>query len=1136
MGLYWHKAVDSGHQVTLSINIDFPTVKSLYSPGHTVTQPVVCTSVRGSSSRDAQSAVGVEEVTTPKGKEKKKSISKGRKAKKPVQSQLITHMFSQKAKEYVEELNKRKLKDLEDFDVVEQKKAEASVESAKDAVREIDDDDVIICSDVDDYADLNSQQEAKKTKSESPVRKTFNELEKEDNDKEKDQHISDIDHKVETSNKNKEQDLLTLFPPRQESSCTILTPPSESQFPIDGQEIEEPSSPSDVLTAINQWIEKMEEKVVRNLYQQSDEDIYKVSRQPVVREDTEGGGSDSSEDLPDIHGTEKKCANKKYSIAGITVDAASPLLKSRNTPQTYHRDSDMVDETGKDQKEALSSTSIFDDATVLAKNEVSPVLNSSYKKPLRSNLKLYSSTPKVTAKRLFKIATPDLTAIEQASPLFDKKDNSTSPRRVLCGSEYQPDREKRHSAKRNINVEVQNSLVSVQKNPVRSKLSRFAAPETFKSATVENLEPDVSAIPAQRDDTSTSPELKSKQPLHILGKDTGSVINKCFNEKSSLHKKNKNKENTNKLLTIQSKIYQVIEDTDTDVDTADAKNKNSISEDGKRRSIVVDESCVSDDAKCEGSKTKDDEKAVASLEDTLMFMPQWTHKSGKEEQVSDSSKESFGQSGKAHNLTDAVKEISAQNGQERTVSKKLNKVNNSSSEENSQTSVNFDLDLDDDLFVDLDIEVHMQPCATSPQKTSEDTKVNSAGNKSSKSLLSSNSSLLTVTQIIDLVNEGATENCKDMSENLKRTQSSKAVNAANESFSKTVSNNSKMNNWISRKASQKSNDRVSSESGKEANKTLLKEERMEGSSATSNDLISNKPSPTISPKQHVQASDAPDFSLFDDLMSDDLPAEDNQNKSKCSKDPNNPDLLSLDNFEFMSELLLADAELNMQMKENNSNKSRDSEKIINKTGCKVKTENTFFNERDLSTIMAKMSPSASHVERKRRNLSLLGKANNKSPTSKTRDDSNHVSPTQEDSPVWQRKRKLANRLGSDSEDHTTTGSDLDNSNLHKSSSSVSDRSGSSSFESKYRLNRNKKSLGTVITLDDDDFEDTSAAGYQELQELQKNMKKKKISKTKVSALVNLFSYFFPTYQFHVVSLKKIAYCTDIMNTENWCEV
>ncbi|XP_053642041.1 Fanconi anemia group M protein isoform X3 [Cherax quadricarinatus] len=403
-----------------------------YIEGNTAHRSSLFSSIKSDASRDNQHTVILQgNCEIKKGKGSKKSVPKGKKAKKTTQSSLITTMFTQRPRAHVEEQTQN-FQDLDDFQ--------------------------------------NKETNNEKFK----VIKEVEEIEKKD-------PVLDVNPSTSTSKENTDVcervlDFLTLLPPRQQSPLHIALPPSESDFSSDNQEIELPS-PTDIITVCNEWIEKKRD-TMKNLYQfekivLSASDIRKSK--PLALTDAD----DSLEDLPDLIGDQEN-TDKMPSVTEVSLQAISPVLRSKRTPTACQTGINQFS-TEKIEKEPVTSPNIFDDTTTPSDKNVSPVLSSTYKKPVRTNLTLWSSTPKVTAKRLFKLATPDLTVIESHSPVYKNIEKSCTPVKSVVAADIRREKLTQGNLKNNEPEASGSHSMIDYRSKIHTKLSRFALPESLKS-------------------------------------------------------------------------------------------------------------------------------------------------------------------------------------------------------------------------------------------------------------------------------------------------------------------------------------------------------------------------------------------------------------------------------------------------------------------------------------------------------------------------------------------------------------------------------------------------------------------------------------------------------------------------------
>lgn len=125
----------------------------------------------------------------------------------------------------------------------------------------------------------------------------------------------------------------------------------------------------------------------------------------------------------DLHRIEENAVNS--SNIDIEVEEMSPVPTKRIAVEHYFEEQDgKAGVLNAIEQKTVSSTPSKSPRTIhnTLEDEISPILSSTYKKPVRTNVPLYSSTPKVNAKRLFKVDTPPLTHLSISSVKEDSQD------------------------------------------------------------------------------------------------------------------------------------------------------------------------------------------------------------------------------------------------------------------------------------------------------------------------------------------------------------------------------------------------------------------------------------------------------------------------------------------------------------------------------------------------------------------------------------------------------------------------------------------------------------------------------------------------------------------------------------------
>ncbi|XP_042855878.1 Fanconi anemia group M protein-like isoform X2 [Penaeus japonicus] len=943
---------------------------------------------------------------------KKSKMVKGEKKKhtKSKQSNLITDMFSQKARKNEEEMESHQQQDLEDFDI----------QSEKPKGKE-DDSDVEVMIVEDGGMDVDVNQDDGDNVIASPLNKSKeNDAKSKEGNEESGNHGEDMEivekSKDFTSAFNSISKLVvSVLSVRLLSPIQIITPPNS--IPSD-EEIEEPLSPTDVIVAVEKWMGNRKKNRYPNssFFEAGDVDIsrevdllisqtHEIQEAMVIPDSDDGNGysplpgySKIAESLQDISGKD-----------GIAEENTS------NTPEK-------VDES--------------------VVEEVSPILPSSYRKPVRPNLKLYSSTPKLNAKRLFKLVTPNLTRIEQECSMSHEMESleplpgeKNTTKNLLLNKKSDEDTNMMAS------VATKPATLLSQRSKVRSKLSKFSVPD---------------------DNVSTD----STQDQVFLNED-GSRSGK----------------------SVKSNFSKSIENSDVSQETH------------KLETILTDESV----------KEIEKIKAESSVKVDANF------------KKSDGSTESFSASCDdrlVSNCSSNVKTVLESKSELHTkddISEEPRKITSSLVKE--ECSVNFNLSFEDDLFLDFDMNDDKPKdntrqdhnfVFTTPKKSSPLSQIKSSlEQKDRKPFEKSKQNLLSVTQIIDLVDESDEAGdsacsmniseldkdsnlgqknlsycfrapCKDrVTEKAENTmkgteeRSSKKVikrNLLGRNGTSSCSINKRLTYpksepLIREKDADDVLQELSSTPSTSTNKISYKLQAArkfssENGMNSSCQTETNSATSSLQPKAEVNLSlENPDskttkwetnFSLLDDVACNNYDcSEKEEEKESISKNTVVQDLLGSGDFEPMSESLLADIKLNM---------------IMGKEEKQKKKEVSF----------------SVHVDDKGNNPPVVILSDDDSPVHKERElnksSTSLLAGSQEATQVWKRqKRKYGQIIDSDNEEEWVNSekSVIESFRVKgaMSSSSSIRTSSTDSDQKSWKAKNYQSNQDSIVSVEDDDFED-----------------------------------------------------------------
>ncbi|KAK4304795.1 hypothetical protein Pmani_023272 [Petrolisthes manimaculis] len=173
-----------------------------------------------------------------------------------------------------------------------------------------------------------------------------------------------------------------------------------------------------------------------------------------------GGGRVNSKDLHMIEeNTRVGCSN-----IDAEVQEVSPISKRISIEHAFEeqqKDKARVLRRTREQNKLLATPckpSDTKDNTL--EEEISPIFSSTYKKPVRTNIPLYSSTPKVNAKRLFKVDTPPVSHLSISSIR-----ESSCDMNILCNEDLIGDKVKEGTEEKD--TEDENNIIN-DKSKVKS--------------------------------------------------------------------------------------------------------------------------------------------------------------------------------------------------------------------------------------------------------------------------------------------------------------------------------------------------------------------------------------------------------------------------------------------------------------------------------------------------------------------------------------------------------------------------------------------------------------------------------------------------------------------------------------------
>lgn len=945
---------------------------------------------------------------------KKSKIAKGEKKKnmKAKQTNLITDMFnSQKARKNAEELKAQTNQDLEDFNILSEKpkgkEDDSDIEIIEDGVMDVDVDhangDDLITSSFSKSKENNSR--SKDVNNLSGNCEEDMEVEKRDS--------RDFTPAFDSISKQ----VLSMLSVRSLSPLHIRTPPHS--IPSD-EEIDEPLSPTDVISVVDEWMEsrRVNRCLQSDLWEMDDVDISKdVNLLIAQTQEMQKVIVIPDSDEENAHSPVPSCSKMPDNQQDVhTKDG----IKEENASTTPEKAGESVAE------------------------EVSPILPSSYRKRVRPNLNLYSSTPKLNAKRLFKVATPNLTRIEQEYSLSSEAENieplpghGSTTKSILLNKKSDDTNNPVAS------VATESTVLLSQRSKVRCKLSKFSALDNLKSDS-KNVSTD-----------STQEQVSLNQDGSSSDKSVKSIFSRSIEDSE-----------------IPQASYQ---DRTIKID----ESVKIIEKFKARDSVKVDASLnKSNSSKC-------NESFPANCEDRLVSESSLNVNSDMED-ISDVHKK--------YNIAEETKEAS------------------SSAVKDDVCSVNFDLSFGDDLFADMDMNEfegtkdQKFECTTPKDPPVPEETKQSSEQKDIKPFERSKQNLLSVTQIIDLVDESNDESDFASSKSISELENDGAFRKERLSYSfKTPNKN--MN--------QEKAENMTRNTDENSNKKVLKRSLLGRNGISSSGgrrrLSCSKSEPLLQEKDADDLLNEPSFTLCDDILLDrnknhkklpslsaslnqsgrntsflsetkkaspiqpiakENPSSENPDASTTEAEPNfsllddvdfdtndwseeveeksksldNWDLQGSGDFEPMSESLLADIELNMKM-------AKEEKKKKKEVSFSLHTDNKAKNS-PVIIVSDDESPVSQKRESAKLNTSLLAG-------------------TQEATQVWRRqKRRLGQVVDSDSEEDLkdSGNSEGESPRVRKamtSSSSASTDSERKSWKGKSLKNNNRDS---TVSIEDDDFE------------------------------------------------------------------
>ncbi|XP_063601485.1 uncharacterized protein LOC134777593 isoform X2 [Penaeus indicus] len=646
-------------------------------------------------------------------------------------------------------------------------------------------------------------------------------------------------------------------------------------------------------------------------------------------------------------------------------------------------------------------------------DEVSPILPSSYRKLIRPNLNLYSSTPKLNAKRLFKVTTPNLTRIEQECSLSSEAEN-TEPLLGQKSTTKSILQNKKSDDTINpiASVVTEPTVLLSQRSKVRCKLSKFSAldkPDSKNVSTDSNQEP----VFFYQDGSSSDKSVKSIYSRSI----EDSEIPQTSHQDRRIE------------IDESVKIIEQFKGSDSVKVDANLKKSNS--------------------SKC-------NESFPANCEDRLV---------SKSSQNVNSDMEDISEKHKKYNITEETKDACS------SAVKDVCSVNFDLSFEDDLFA-DFDMNEVNEGPKEEKFECTTPNDPSVPKQTKQ-----SFEQKDIKPFERSKQNLLSVTQIIDLVDESDEESDFASSKSISELENDGASRQERLSYRFLGRNGISSSRGSRRLSCSKSepllqekdaNDILNKPSFTLCDDILLDRnencEKLPSLSKTSSQsgrntsfLTETRKASPIHPiiKENLSSENPdarptvvePNFSLLDDVDFDDNDWSVVEEAEEKSKSLDNWDLPGgSGDFEPMSESLLADIELNKKMA---------------KEEKKKKKEVSF----------------SLHTDDNSKNSPVVIVSDDKSPVSKKREsaklNTSLLAGTQEATQVWRRqKRRLGQVVDSDSEDDLTNGgnSEGESPRVRKAMTSLSSASTDSerkSWKGKSLKNNNRDS---TVSIEDDDFE------------------------------------------------------------------
>ncbi|XP_064098782.1 Fanconi anemia group M protein homolog isoform X2 [Macrobrachium nipponense] len=807
------------------------------------------------------------------------------------------------------------------------------------------------------------------------------------------------------------------------SPFRICSPPRTDCL-LEWEGNDEPESPSEVLRAIDDWVEE------KNRINLDDYSLDKPALNCLL--DKKGVSSairiknqmydddDDDDDLPNLNFSMRNVLSTSLCNKPKTSLNSEPVKMI-----VYAEDSDIeknfTEDTGKEysptnELDILTPRKNDDEVATSIVTEVSPILTSTYRKPLRTNLKICSSTPKVNAKRLFKMTTPEITAIEKNSMLLTEETLTPNRGEIIKESNQT-------NASINSSASLANKTSTLSTGDrIHLKLSRFTFAGKESDPRVESKScRDAGEANKNKEPDVVKDETCKFELYHIDPPDIG--VNSAHENISSEPPVESFQRSSQRMLfkenTKSLGVCENIENSDsTDMTQNHQMNKKIEKQISKENNRLQKHASDYEGRKLVSARLNDSASNISPLKNSTKIAP---HADKKD------CSSSFRVTQQESNLEEKIIHRSFCKDNHPNVSSQDNK----SLLKNTLDKVSFDLSLDEDIFADIEMndfgEKEHNPSAADRHKES--------GAPSSKdyggpinTFQPKSQRLLSVTQIIDIVDQSADE-----------TRNNKSVSESSFRMSK-----------LSKKSPFQRKQGVSSVKLNAENKIealandigTVDYKKITTSSQKKPSLLSRRAS---SEKLGTEA--CPNFSLMDEIDFDD----DFQTESP------NPSIPQFDLFgtgEFQP--VVNDCEGNESGKQNESLKSGNLSKeplssVSKKDPSKSNLSNSLGELGSLTKMSSKRTPKRSSSE----DDSLLNSSHSSKKVKLLKSPGSFCA-SQDTGYVWKRReRKACNVLGSDSEDNS----------FHKSNSESNTSSNSVLDKRKVTTNREN------ISFEEDDEED-----------------------------------------------------------------